>query len=419
MPLRAFYKIWNDYYRNQNLQDEVAYPLTGGEDDLSWLPYNRVDDNHESQFIAPMHCWRNDYFTSALPWTQRGQEVTIPIDGLLGSDIEVETKESGEDTILWQTVSGDPNPTANLELTMNEGGGAYPNNVADIRFDNVDGQGGGNLTMKSQNHSHDVALEAGTRFEFLQALSINSLRMANSIQRWLERNAVAGGRYPEQLRAHFNVVPDDGRLQRAQFLGGIKGPFQISSVESNVNLAGISSDPTSPEMNAQLGSLAGRGTAVVSGNGIDHFFKEHGFLIGIMFVQPHADYFQGCRRMFTRKTKFDYPFPEFGNLGEQEVFDYEIYAQGAESQVFGYQSRYAEWKTAQNKIHGDFKDTLDYWHMARKFKNRPELNADFVQYSTDNRVFPVTESTRDYLLFDLQFNIQKTTELPYFGTPKL
>lgn len=386
LPFRAYNLIWNEYYRDQNLQVESEFSHASGQD---------TKTSHELKY----RCYEKDYFTSALPWTQRGGDVVLP----MGSEANV--VYDNPDGLLQRLVLDDGTPVPDdglMEVTHPNM--AYMNGSAKTTEVNLDPNG----TLKAD-------LEGAT------TVTINELRRATRLQAWLERNAIGGARYIEQIFAHFGVKSSDSRLQRPEFLGGGKQPVMISEVlQTSQSTTGQDASP--------LAQMAGHGIAVGQSNTFKKFFEEHGWVIGILSIMPRTGYQQGLPRQFTKADKFDYFWPEFAHLGEQPVFNYELYgAKGAFNspamqEVFGYQSRYAEYKFIPNSSHGQFKTTLNYWHLDRIFAAQPTLSSDFVTCDPAkqdmNRIFAV-EDVNDHFYVQLYNKLTALRPMPKFSTPML
>jgi post-segregation antitoxin (ccd killing protein) len=243
--------------------------------------------------------------------------------------------------------------------------------------------------------------------------TIEDLRRATKLQMWLEKNAKAGARYIEQILAHFGTQTPDYRLQRSEYLGGGRSPMVISEVLQTGETG------TTPQ-----GNMTGHGVSAQNSNRFNKRFEEHGFVIGIMSVMPKTAYMQGMRRYWIKNDKFDYAWPEFAQLGEQPVYTRELwnnldYQNANYNKVFGYQSRYADLKYIPDTVHGDFSNTLEFWHMSRKFANEPQLNNDFVKSDPDHRIFAVTTPTVHKLYCQVYHNIKAIRPLPYFNNPSL
>lgn len=385
LPFRAYQMIFNEYYRDQNLMEEIPFSLESGQ----------VTGQGDIEELCSLRtrCWEKDYFTSALPWSQRGGDVSLPISGRAPVILN-EAGQSGRASQFVRNATGSftPNttlitgPSGDLEARQANGAAAEAN---------IDPMG-----------SLDAVLDGATD------VTINDLRRSVRLQEWLERNARGGARYIEQILSHFGVKSSDARLQRPEYLGGGKSPVVISEV-----LQTSSSDSTTPQAN-----MAGHGIAVGSSHQFSRFFEEHGYVIGILSVLPRTAYQQGVPRHFLKTDKFDYYFPEFAHLGEQEIWNAEIWSQmtGDEAKgTFGYTPRYAEYKYVPGSVHGDFRQSLDFWHLGRKFGSRPRLNKDFVQANPSKRIFAVTDQNVHSLYVHIYNNMRAIRPMPRFGTPRL
>lgn len=371
LPWAAYYKCWYDYYRDRNYVED---------NDILPLPSGALTNTYEPICFIKNRAWMHDYFTSALPFTQRGDEVLMPIEFSVDE--------------VYQVVGGATNTQAG-PVTADNAGALI-----------VSAGGVPEIGLRGDNSS----------------ASINDLRQAIRLQEWLERNAVAGSRYNESIMAHFARRTSDGRLQRAEYLGGGRVPVQISEVMTTAwSQDGGANDvpPANP---------SGRGATYSNKNSFVYNCEEHGFVIGIMSVMPISGYMQGIPRMFTnRQTFLDYPWPSFAHLGEQEVGKSELYATPAtvpsianpDGVVFGYQSRYADWKYISNTAHGEFRSSLDYWIIDRKFSTTPALGEEFVTFedALQDRIFAVAES--DTIWCYVHNEVSAVRSLPYFGTPRL
>lgn len=386
LPFRAYQKIYNEYYRDQNLEEEVPIDLNSGSDttpaDITQLR---------------KRAWEKDYFTSALPWPQRGGEAEIPLGA---ANIDINTTSVNYKTSATTIDDGTFTAISNIERRTDGSINATQTTPAQskpIGIDNID--------------SIDVQGTAP-----VDATTINDLRKANKLQEWLETSARGGARYIEQIWSHFRQKSSDARLQRPEYLGGSKQPVVISEV---LNTTGI----TSGDEGGPQGEMAGHGISVGKSNRFRKKFEEHGFVIGIMCVIPKTTYQQGLDRLWNRTDKFDYPWPSFAHLGEQEVKQQEIYqdylsntlAQG----VFGYQQRYAEYKYSQSSVHGDFRDNLQFWHLGRYFTNAPALNTQFVQANTRTDIFAVQDETIDNMYCQIYNSVKAIRPLPYQSIPSL
>lgn len=363
LPYRAYACIFSEYYREQNLQTVVPYTKNDTVDATEWASIQALRKRG----------WEKDYFTSCLPWTQRGADVVLP-----------GTPDYKSPAIVWDSISN--TAAGNGALTTSGGTGAITDpadgNAAQIQ--NLDG--------------YDI--------------TVNNLRRSIKLQEWLEKNARAGSRYIEQILSHFGVMSSDARLQRPEYLGGGKQPVVISEVLNTSDTA------TRPQ-----GSMAGHGISVGSTNEFKKYFEEHGIVMGIMSVLPRTAYQQGVPREFRKFDKLDFYWPEFANLGEQAVINNELYHQyasgGSNTGTFGYQSRYAEYKFARSSVHGDFKDTLAFWHMGRFFSSQPALNVNFILSDPTHRIFAVTDPAVHKVYVQVYNDVKAIRPMPVFGSPLL
>lgn len=367
LPFRAYQLIYNEYYRDQNLTDPVAFGLGSGPiagQDLLNITTKRS------------RAWEKDYFTSALPWAQRGGAAIAPLDQSLIQPAITRT-----------------------------GSGSVPNSE-ELFID-----ASGNVVNKTSGQPIQIQT-LGTD----SGIEINELRKANAVQKWLERNARAGARYIEVLLSQFKVRSSDARLQRPEYLGGGRNPIVISEVLSTMQVV----EPTGPY---PQGHMAGHGIGVGNVHGFSRSFEEHGYVIGIMSVLPKTAYQQGIRKDWQRFDKFDYPWPVFAHLGEQEVKSTEIFHDAEAAQAppttFGYQERYAECKYGFNTVHGNFRDNLAYWHMGRVFNAQPALNESFVTSDPTTRIFAVENADEHHLYAQVYNAVDALRPLPFFGTPRL
>lgn len=390
LPFRAYQLIYNEYYRDQNLTEPIDISLLSGFEDtlhaLNLLQLRR-------------RAWEKDYFTSALPWLQRGPEVTVPVQGS-GDTLDVVYDTHASTTQRWFDSDNRQfeNGVAYDAVFSTEG------NLNLSRLIAVNG-GTGNRAPELDPH--------GTLKVNVDELgiNINDLRTSNALQRWFERNARGGSRYIEQILSHFGVRSSDARLQRPQFLGGGRMPISVSEV-----LQTSSTDETSPQAN-----MAGHGISAGINNGFKHYFEEHGYIIGIMSITPRSGYQQGVPRDFTKFDNMDFYFPEFAHLSEQEIKNQEVFlsADGDNDKTFGYTPRYAEYKYHQSEAHGDFRGSLSFWHLNRIFEDRPNLNTTFVECKPSNRVFATSEIEDDKFWVQIYQDVKALRLMPKYGTPML
>ena len=394
LPFRAYQMIYNEFYRPAPLSQKV--PINIGQ----WSPMDNPD-----LLTLRQRSWEHDYFTSSLPWPQRGGDVHIP-SGIGGAPI----KFIGGDPITDSTV------TRSGSGTLISGSNYY------MRGDEVT-PGHLKLTDSTQSsHARNLFIDNSKSLQVddadpLAGATVNELRRANAVQRYLERMSLGGTRYSEFIWKIFGRRTSDARLQRPEYLGGGKSPVVISEV--------LQTSATDDSTTAQ-GNMAGHGISVGNSHGFTRSFEEHGFIIGIMSIMPRSAYSQGLPRHFFKFDKFDFGNPLFANLGEQQVYNKELLMKGNaayDEDVFGYQSRYCEYKFGQSSCHGEFRTNLDYWHMTRKFSyvSPPVLNERFVKcYPTETkRVFAVTDPAHHNMYCQLYHNIRAIRPLPIFGTPSL
>lgn len=406
LPFRAYQLIYNEYYRDETLQQEVDIPL-GDYSDV-WQ-----DEAAEARMlIMRRRNWEKDYFTSALPFAQKGSEVLIPLE--FGDYVVKYLNNGRQQYIVNNDLNHDFNGASGT-LVDGRADPSDPNNVNRGRFQKFFAGGPGSSPDDwginlDPNGTLGVSLN-----DSKQTTTINDLRTAFQVQRWLERNARGGTRYTEQLLVHFGVRSKDSRLQRPEYLGGGKAPVAISEV-----LQTSASDSTTPQ-----GNMAGHGYSVSSTHGFKRFFTEHGYIIGIMSIMPKPSYQQGLPRQFFRFDKFDYYWPVFAHLGEQEVKNKELYHdysrtnQVYNENTFGYQSRYAEYKYIPSSVHGDFKTTLNYWHFGRIFGNKPALNGQFIEVEDIFRPFAVIDGQQHHYYCMMYHNCKAVRPLPVFSSPGL
>ena len=388
LPFAAYQKIYQDYYRDENLITKTDVTLSDG-----------TQSGADTIELSSMkkRAWQHDYFTSALPWTQRGPEATIPLGTTApilynnGATTYNKLREYNTGNVIQNFDSSGAAP---LETDIN--GAFFINNPTPeyVDFDN--------------SNSLSADLSGAT------ASSINDLRRAFRLQEWLERNARGGARYIEIITAHFGVRSSDARLQRPEFLGGSSTPITISEV---LQTSANASEPT-PQ-----GNMAGHGVSVGSSNYVSYRAEEHGYIIGIMSVMHKTAYQQGVPKHWKKLDKFDYYWPSFANIGEQPIYNEEIYHQNnpTDAEVFGYTPRYAEYKYIPSTVHGEFRDSLKFWHMGRIFASKPTLNQDFIECDSAevDRVFAVPEESTEHLYVYLHNEVKATRLMPYFGTPTI
>ncbi len=414
-PLRAYHLIWNDYYRDQNLSTDIReFPIMRKGGIFDWQDIN---DDFPWMYLMRYRAWEKDYFTSALPWAQRGEQVTIPLADSAPITFMPGTSPSmvySAETITSMTSGGhqslESSTPSNLPGTVVAG-----TKLGSVMLHQNQGQIGRDVDVSIDN-------SANLRVDLSQASSvtINELRRLYAIQRFAERNAVGGARYIEQIFAHFGVLSSDARLQRPEYLGGGKSPVVISEVLQQSQTTGADS----PGGASSLGDMAGRAISVGKSHSFATKCEEHCIIMGIMSVMPRSSYQQGISRFLTKFDKFDYAWPSFARLGEQEVFNYELFPTNTSDDVktFGYQSRYAEYKFINSHVHGKFKTDLNYWHLGRVFDAPPKLNPAFITFDPRevDRIFAVQtkDATDEHCYVQIFNKVQAVRPLPKYGTPE-
>lgn len=381
LPLRGYNLIWNEWFRDQNLQDSVLVSKDDGPDDVL-------------DFTLLKRGKRHDYFTSCLPWPQKGPAVDLPLSGNIPV---LRSSNAGS----WTVYDGDTDTLVGAGDVVTNASGRLDYSVGPIGVSLNPSPGG------TANPGLYAVLGEGV------GPTINEFRQAMSMQALFELDARGGTRYVEILRSHFNVVSPDFRLQRPEYLGGGSSRINMHPVPQTSPTAG-----SNPQ--AQLASF---GTASSTGGriGFTKSFVEHGYVIGLACARADITYQQGLNRMWSRVTRYDFFWPKLAELGEQAVLYKELDINHATAgDAFGYQERYAEYRYKPSEIHGEFRSTyatsLDYWHMAEEFGTDPELNADFIEQSTPiERAITIT--TEPHLLFDAWFNYKHARPMPVYSVP--
>lgn len=390
LPLRAYNKIYFDWFRDENLQNSPTLNLGDGPDVYTSVALLRRGK-------------RKDYFTGALPWPQKGATaVSMPL---------------GTSAPVYGTGKA---------LGLDGGGGTYGLGTGGVNFDAFSGNYNANIGAATSGGTiaRGTAIgvvtsgASGLYADLSQATAatINQIRQAFQIQRLLERDARGGTRYTEAILARFGVQNPDFRLQRAEYLGGGSTPINISPI-------GQTSGTSASGTTTPLGTLAAIGTMVAHGHGFSQSFTEHGVVIGLVCVDADLTYQQGLPRFWSRSTRYDFYEPVFCMLGEQAILNKEIYCKGDANDplVFGYQERWAEYRYDPSMITGYFRSTdatpLDAWHLSQKFTSLPVLDTTFIQSIPPvDRVVAVT-STGKQFIFDSFFDVKAARPLPMYSVP--
>ena len=366
---RAYNMVWNEWFRDENLQNSITVDRDDGPDT-------------QSDYILQKRGKRHDYFTSALPWPQKGAAVNLP----LGTTAPITAANNVDLSVYRQDIAANVRLNASTSYLVADSAPAPGTPMTPLQAD----------------------LSTAT------SATINQLREAFQIQGLLERDARGGTRYKEIIQGHFNVTSPDMRLDRPEYLGGGKSYINVQPISQT-----SSTDTTTPQ-----GNMAGFGTAQFTGHTFNKSFTEHCAVIGLVCVFADLTYQQGINRFFSKRTRYDYYWPALAHLGEQTILNKEIYAQGnaTDDLSFGFQERYAEYRYKPSQITGKFRSnatgTLDSWHLAQNFGSLPALNSSFIEENPPiDRVTAV--NTEPDLILDMYFKYKTARPMPTYSVPAL
>lgn len=432
LPFRAYNLIYNEWFRDENLIDSIAVPTGDGPDPIS-------------NYTLRKRAKRHDYFTSALPWPQKGPSVEVGLSG----NAPVKGFDESTNWVFGSPNSSNPDgylagigtkyngPDSDIYLSgwINQNMFSTPNLGPGVQFENLGSYGNQPLVIQDPNHDlnqHRITGIFSKDFSFtgaltpktpnsvyadlsgVNAITINDLRQAFQIQKFYEKWARGGSRYTETLRVMFNVISPDARLQRPEYLGGTHSRVNVVPTAQT-----SSTDNVSPQSN-----LSAFGVLGDSAHGFNKSFVEHGYVIGLCCLRADITYQQGLNRMWSRRQLFDFYWPTLAHLGEQVVYNREIYTQGTadDNGVFGYQERYAEYRYKPSMITGKLRSTdpqsLDVWHLAQKFDSLPKLNQDFIEENPPiNRVIAVQNEPQFFA--DFWFDLKTSRPMPVYSVPGL
>ena len=400
LPFRAYALVMNEWFRDQNLQDPLVVPV----DDATVIGVNSatfvtdVAKGGKPYIAAKYH----DYFTSCLPAPQKGPDVTLSVASQ--GDLPVQTKSDvhtfGTDFLKWSQYAADVRPLSVMSDTGNV-----------VMGDNV----GSVASATSGGFTNLWAINSGNAI----VATINQLRMAFQIQKLYERDARGGTRYIEVLKSHFGVTSPDARLQRPEYLGGKRVPINVNQV---IQQSGTGSGSDTPQ-----GTVVGMSQTTDSNDDFIKSFTEHGYILGVMVARYDHTYQQGIERHWSRKTRFDYYWPVFANIGEQAVLNKEIFAQGnaKDDEVFGYQEAWSDYRYKPNRVTGEMRSayaqSLDVWHLADDYSSLPSLSDSWIREdkNTLDRVLAVKSSVSNQLFADIYVQNRATRPMPLYSVPGL
>lgn len=429
LPFRGVYLIYNEWFRDENLQKSVKIQKgdanevlnsTRSAEQPSWVFTSGT--SIVPGLACPPRGKRHDYFTSALPWTQKGPGVSI---GLAGTASIVDPTpgtgyllhSTGNQLAAVSAYGGDASSSGGRRIAQGNGSISFNRN-GDSSSSSIGGFAGNtssSITMSAQTASTYLGNDSYVDLDTSSIFTINSLRTAFQMQKFYERLARGGSRYTEVLRSFFGVVSPDARLQRPEFLGSFTKMVNVNPIAQT-----SATDNTSPQ-----GNLSAYGVTAAKFHGFTKSFVEHGYIFGFVCARADLTYQQGINKMWLRSTVYDFYWPTFAHLGEQAIELREIYAQGSEADktVFGYQERYAEYRYKPSQITGKFRSSitggnLDVWHLSQFFNNAPTLNEEFIMENPPIERIIAVPSEPEFLL-DIGFRYTTVRPMPMFGTPGL
>lgn len=392
LPFRVYDLIFNEWYRDQDLEEELTISKDSGVDTTTAMALQRGD-------------WARDIFTTARPWPQKGIQVTVPVNApahSFGVNIVPDTAAGAVPTFNFGLQSHE----RDKPLFVNYQGATSGSAQAPVYTGTMNSQQGYNAAANLQWHNPRLKAVVDQSLG-LGNVDINQLREAFALQRFEEHRAMYGSRYVEYLR-YLGVKASDARLQRPEYLGGGQQTVQFSEVLQT-------SEGTDP-----VGTLRGHGIAAMRSNRYRRFIEEHGYIMSFVMVRPKSIYMQGVDRTWLRRVKEDFWQKELQHIGQQEVYTQELYAGNSTTltpadEVFGYQNRYDDYRQHWSSVSGEFRTILNYWHMARDFGNKPVLNADFISSVPTERIFAAQKNDQLYMMAN--HSIQARRLMSKFGNP--
>lgn len=429
LPFRAVYLIWDEWFRDENLQKSVKIQKGDVNEVLdssrasaqpSWVFSSGT--SIVPGFACPPRGKRHDYFTSALPWTQKGPGVSVGLAGTASivnsSPLSDYFLTSNSDQLAAVSAYGGEASSNGGKRIASGSGTITFNRYSGSEWSVVGGFAGnssGNVDVHAYPGSNLLTNDSYVDLDSSSIFTINSLRTAFQMQKFYERLARGGSRYTEVLRSFFGVVSPDARLQRPEFLGSFTKMVMVNPIAQT-----SATDDITPQ-----GNLSAYGVTASKFHGFTKSFVEHGYIIGFVCARADLTYQQGINKMWLRSTVYDFYWPTFAHLGEQAIELRELYAQGTDddSKVFGYQERYAEYRYKPSQITGKFRSsvtdgTLDKWHLSQFFDNAPTLNEEFILENPPIERIIAVPSEPQFLL-DIGFRYTTIRPMPMFGTPGL